>query len=61
MFRTSVTRLTVPAGGTAEVAATVDTRVDAVDGYFSGTWSPPLVSSARWYRSGCTVRWRATT
>ncbi|BCJ60903.1 serine protease [Micromonospora endophytica] len=36
MFHTGAPRVTVPAGGTAEVTATVDTRVDAADGYYSG-------------------------
>ncbi|MEU5551977.1 S8 family serine peptidase [Micromonospora sp. NPDC047793] len=36
MFRTAAPQVTVPAGGTAEVAATVDTSVDGVDGYYSG-------------------------
>ncbi|MFY1704955.1 S8 family serine peptidase [Micromonospora sp. WMMA1923] len=36
MFRTAAPQVTVPAGGTAEVAATVDTSVDGKDGYYSG-------------------------
>ncbi|WP_341717109.1 S8 family serine peptidase [Micromonospora sp. FIMYZ51] len=36
MFRTAASQVTVPAGGTAEVAATVDTSVDGADGYYSG-------------------------
>ncbi|MFJ8689718.1 S8 family serine peptidase [Micromonospora wenchangensis] len=36
MFRTASPQVTVPAGGTAEVAATVDTSVDGPDGYYSG-------------------------
>ncbi|TCB98382.1 peptidase S8 [Micromonospora zingiberis] len=47
MFRTGAPQVTVPAGGTAEVAATVDTSVDGVDGYYSGH----LVATAGQLRS----------
>ncbi|MGW2637375.1 S8 family peptidase [Streptomyces sp. NPDC001348] len=43
MFTLSTTRLTVPAGGTAGVDLTADTRVEAADGAYSGT----LVATAR--------------
>ncbi|MCX5265908.1 S8 family peptidase [Streptomyces sp. NBC_00199] len=43
MFTLSTTQLTVPAGGTADVDLTVDTRVEAADGAYSGT----LVATAR--------------
>jgi subtilisin family serine protease len=36
MFRLSASRLTVPAGGAASVTATVDTRVNAPDGMYTG-------------------------
>ncbi|MBO4206096.1 S8 family serine peptidase [Micromonospora echinofusca] len=36
MFRLGATRLTVPAGGRAEVTVTADTRIAAPDGYFTG-------------------------
>ncbi|CAM5526961.1 S8 family peptidase [Streptomyces griseorubiginosus] len=37
MFTLSTTQLTVPAGGTAGVDLTTDTRVEAADGTYSGT------------------------
>ncbi|MFF7265870.1 S8 family serine peptidase [Streptomyces sp. NPDC008159] len=37
MFTLSTTRLTVPAGGTAGVDLTADTRVEAADGAYAGT------------------------
>ncbi|MFC8359510.1 S8 family peptidase [Streptomyces griseorubiginosus] len=37
MFTLSATQLTVPAGGTADVDLTADTRVEAADGTYSGT------------------------
>ncbi len=43
MFTLSTTRLTVPAGGTAGVDLTADTRVEAADGAYSGT----LVATAQ--------------
>ncbi|MFF4017905.1 S8 family peptidase [Streptomyces sp. NPDC001843] len=43
MFTLSTTQLTVPAGGTAGVDLTADTRVEAADGAYSGT----LVATAR--------------
>ncbi|WP_330266263.1 S8 family peptidase [Streptomyces griseorubiginosus] len=43
MFTLSTTQLTVPAGGTADVDLTADTRVEAADGAYSGT----LVATAR--------------
>ncbi|MEU1182330.1 S8 family peptidase [Streptomyces sp. NPDC005820] len=43
MFTLSTSRLTVPAGGTASVDLTADTRVDAADGAYSGT----VVATAR--------------
>ncbi|MCL6671239.1 S8 family peptidase [Streptomyces panaciradicis] len=43
MFTLSTTQLTVPAGGTAGVDLTADTRVEAADGTYSGT----LVATAR--------------
>ncbi|MGW1557755.1 S8 family peptidase [Streptomyces sp. NPDC002144] len=43
MFTLSTTQLTVPAGGTADVDLTADTRVEAADGTYSGT----LVATAR--------------
>ncbi|MFF4400273.1 S8 family peptidase [Streptomyces sp. NPDC001480] len=43
MFTPSTTQLTVPAGGTAGVDLTADTRVEAADGAYSGT----LVATAR--------------
>jgi subtilisin family serine protease len=43
MFTLSTTRLTVPAGGTAGVDLTADTRVEAADGTYSGT----LVATAQ--------------
>ncbi|MFD8235176.1 S8 family peptidase [Streptomyces sp. NPDC059696] len=43
MFTLSTTQLTVPAGGTAGVDLTADTRVAAADGAYSGT----LVATAR--------------
>ncbi|MCL6735020.1 S8 family peptidase [Streptomyces neyagawaensis] len=43
MFTLSSTRLTIPAGGTAGVDLTADTRVEAADGAYSGT----LVATAR--------------
>ncbi|MFF3740781.1 S8 family peptidase [Streptomyces sp. NPDC002566] len=43
MFTLSATQLTVPAGGTADVDLTADTRVQAADGTYSGT----LVATAR--------------
>lgn len=43
MFTLSTTQLTVPAGGTADVDLTADTRVEAADGTYSGT----LVAIAR--------------
>nr|WP_239531361.1 S8 family serine peptidase [Micromonospora sp. PPF5-6] len=36
MFRLSATRVTVPAGGTAQVTVTVDTRLGGADGYWTG-------------------------
>ncbi|MEV3968151.1 S8 family peptidase [Streptomyces sp. NPDC050698] len=43
MFTPSTAQLTVPAGGTAGVDLTVDTRVETADGAYSGT----LVATAR--------------
>lgn len=43
MFTLSTAQLTVPAGGTADVDLTADTRVEAADGAYSGT----LVATAR--------------
>ncbi|MFD5595886.1 S8 family peptidase [Streptomyces griseorubiginosus] len=43
MFTLSATQPTVPAGGTADVDLTADTRVEAADGTYSGT----LVATAR--------------
>ncbi|MFJ7043710.1 S8 family peptidase [Streptomyces sp. NPDC101112] len=43
IFTLSTTRLTVPAGGTAGVDLTADTRVEAADGAYSGT----LAATAR--------------
>ncbi|KUN21362.1 1,4-dihydropyridine esterase [Streptomyces antibioticus] len=43
MFTLSTPQLTVPAGGTADVDLTADTRVEAADGTYSGT----LVATAR--------------
>ncbi|MEU0949303.1 S8 family peptidase [Streptomyces canus] len=43
MFTLSTTQLTVPAGGTAGVDLTADTRVEAADGAYSGT----LLATAR--------------
>ncbi|MFF4032155.1 S8 family peptidase [Streptomyces sviceus] len=43
MFTLSTPELTVPAGGTADVDLTADTRVEAADGTYSGT----LVATAR--------------
>ncbi|KUO13818.1 S8 family peptidase [Streptomyces sp. DSM 15324] len=43
MFTLSTTQLTVPAGGTAGVDLTADTRVEAADGAYSGA----LVATAR--------------
>ncbi|MET9786640.1 S8 family peptidase [Streptomyces canus] len=43
MFTLSTTQLTVPAGGTAGVDLTSDTRVEAADGVYSGT----LLATAR--------------
>ncbi|MFC8347852.1 S8 family peptidase [Streptomyces sp. NPDC057280] len=43
MFTLSTTQLTVPAGGTAGVDLTADTRVEAANGTYSGT----LVATAR--------------
>ncbi|WP_371674059.1 S8 family peptidase [Streptomyces sp. NBC_00289] len=37
MFRLSTSQLTVPAGGTASVDLTADTRTEAADGAYSGT------------------------
>ncbi|MCW3841385.1 S8 family serine peptidase [Micromonospora yasonensis] len=36
MFRLSAPRVTVPAGGTAQVTVTADTRLGGVDGYWTG-------------------------
>ncbi|MGW5671500.1 S8 family serine peptidase, partial [Micromonospora sp. NPDC003776] len=36
MFRLSATRVTVPAGGTAQVTVTADTRLGGADGYWTG-------------------------
>ncbi|MFG3686666.1 S8 family serine peptidase [Micromonospora sp. NPDC047740] len=36
MFTLSASRLTVPAGGTAQVTVTADTRLGGVDGYWTG-------------------------
>ncbi|MET9845646.1 S8 family peptidase [Streptomyces ossamyceticus] len=52
MFTLSTTRLTVPAGGTAGVDLTADTRVEAADGTYSGT----LVATARNGADPATVR-----
>jgi hypothetical protein len=52
MFTLSTTRLTVPAGGTAGVDLTADTRVEAADGAYSGT----LVATARNGADPATVR-----
>ncbi|MFG2058227.1 S8 family serine peptidase [Micromonospora sp. NPDC048930] len=46
MFRLSATRVTVAAGGTAQVTVTADTRLGGVDGY----WTGRIVA-----RSGATV------
>ncbi|MCG0289119.1 S8 family peptidase [Streptomyces sp. PSAA01] len=43
MFTLSTTQPTVPAGGTADVDLTADTRVEAADGAYSGT----LIATAR--------------
>jgi len=43
MFTLSTPQLTVPAGGTADVDLTADTRVESADGTYSGT----LVATAR--------------
>ncbi|NUT91214.1 MAG: S8 family serine peptidase [Saccharothrix sp.] len=52
MFTFSPARLTVPAGGTASTTATVDTRVEAPDGVYSGAIT---ATGARTVRTPITV------
>ena len=52
MFTLSTTQLTVPAGGTAGVDLTADTRVEAADGAYSGT----VVATPRDGADGTAVR-----